>query len=165
MNSDAEKIMQYAGQYSDPPEKIRVGCRGLLLRDNKILLSYEKNTGVYMTPGGGVESGETLEECCKRELCEETGYDVEPEKHLFEFNEYFHETLFVNNYFLCKIKGKGERSLTDIEVEHGLVPQWLEINKVLEIFGNYEKYKEENEGVFSLYLREFTVITKLINMK
>ena len=41
---------------------------------------------------------------------------------------------------------------------------WLEIDKALEIFGEYEKYKAKNEGVFSLYLREFTVLTKLINL-
>ena len=81
MNSDAEKIMQYAGQYSDPPEKIRVGCRGLLLRDNKILLSYEKNTGVYMTPGGGVESGETLEAYLEKRVFDgKTGSCMDPDE-------------------------------------------------------------------------------------
>lgn len=160
-----EIITQYSKEYMNPPEKIRVGCRGLIVSGSKILLSHELNTGVYMTPGGGVESGETYDVCCKRELCEETGYDVEVGKQVFEFNEYFHETLFVNNYFLCEIKGVGNPNLTDIEIEHGIVPEWVEIDKALEIFGEYEKYRAENEGVSSLYLREFTVITKLINIK
>lgn len=159
-----EIITQCSEEYMNPPEKTRVGCRGLIVKDNKILLSHELNTSVYMTPGGGVESGETYEACCKRELCEETGYDVEVGRQLFEFDEYFHETLFVNNYFLCEIIGEGKQSLTDIEIEHGIVPEWVEIDKALEIFGSYEKYKIENEGVFSLYLREFTVISKLINI-
>ena len=160
-----EKITQYSREYMNPPEKTRVGCRGLIVDGNKILLSHELNTGVYMTPGGGVEIGETYEECCKRELCEETGYDVSVGAQLFEFNEYFHETLFVNNYFICEIKGKGKPNLTEIEIEHGIVPEWVEVDKALNIFGEYDKYKDKDEGVNSLYLREFTVITKLMNMR
>lgn len=162
---NCEIIRQYGKTYSDPPEKVRVGCRGIMIDGNKILLSHELNTGVYMTPGGGLEAGETLEECCTREIAEETGYKVEVGSELFEVNEYFHETLFVNHYFPCKIVGKGESALTEIEVEHGIVPKWVEIEKALDIFGKYEKYAQENEGVRSLYLREYTVIGKCVEMK
>jgi ADP-ribose pyrophosphatase YjhB (NUDIX family) len=156
-----ETLNQYAKIYSDPPERERIASRGIVIKNNKILLSYEKNTDVYMTPGGGLESGESLEECCIRELCEETGFLVDPIKKFLIFNEYCFETLFVSNYFICKITGESKQSLTEIEIEHGITPVWLDIKDALEIFGSYAHKRED---IASLYLREFTVISKYLKM-
>lgn len=155
-----EVINQYGKTYSDPPEKVRIASRGIVVKDNKILLSHELNTGIYMTPGGGIEANETLEECCVRELREETGYEVKPVKCFLTINEYSFETLYVSNYFICEIIGKSEQALTDIEIEHGIVPEWIEIKNALEIFG---EYKSKREDVMSLYLREYTVINKYLD--
>lgn len=157
-----ETINQYARTYSDPPERERIASRGIVIKNNKILLSYEKNTDVYMTPGGGLEAGETLEECCVRELKEETGYLVNPLKQFLIINEYCFETMYVSNYFICDIIGVSKQSLTDIEVEHGITPVWIEIDKALEIFGSYASKRED---IASLYLREFTVINKYLQIK
>lgn len=157
-----ETITQYAKTYSDPPEKERISSRGIVVENGKILLSHEMNTGVYMSPGGGLEDGETLEECCIRELREETGFDVKPTKHFVIINEYCFETLYISNYFLCEKTGKSKQSLTDIEVEHGITPEWVELEKALEIFGDYASKRED---VGSLYLREFTVLNKYLKMK
>lgn len=157
-----QAITQRAKTYSDPPERVRVASRGILLDGNKILLSHEVNTGVYMSPGGGLEAGETLEECCIRELREETGYEVKPVKHFLAINEYCFETLYISNYFICELIGKGNQALTKIEVDHGITPEWVEIPKALEIFGEYDSKRED---IRSLYLREYTVINKLVEKK
>lgn len=157
-----EIINQYAKTYSDPPEGVRRAGRGLVFRDGKILLSYEKNTDVYMSPGGGIEQGESIEECCVRELREETGYEVRILRPLVVINEYCFETLYESNYFVCEITGECNNSLTDIEVEHGLMPVWVEIERALEIFGEYASKRED---IGSLYLREFTVINKYLKIK
>lgn len=154
-----ETIVQYVKPYSDPPKGVRNSSRGLIIRDGKILLSYETNTDVYMSPGGGLEEGETLEECCIRELREETGYDVNILYPFVVMNEYCLETLYVGNYFVCEIIGESSKALTDIEVEHGLVTRWVEIEKALEIFGTYEL---KTPDIKSLYLREFTVLNKYL---
>jgi 8-oxo-dGTP pyrophosphatase MutT (NUDIX family) len=46
--------------------------------DDRLLLfdTHLAYTRVWMTPGGGVEPGETLEDAAKRELWEETGFEV-----------------------------------------------------------------------------------------
>lgn len=154
-----ETINQYAKIYSDPPEKERIASRGIVIENNKILLSYEVNTNVYMTPGGGLEEGETLEECCIRELREETGYEVKPINQLLVINEYCFETMYVSNYFICERVGKCEQSLTEIEIEHGIVPEWIEYEKALEIFGDYASKRED---IASLYLREFMALNKYL---
>ncbi|MBQ4629887.1 MAG: NUDIX domain-containing protein [Clostridia bacterium] len=157
-NMQTETIIQKGRVYSDPPERIRPASRGLIICDNKILLTYETETDVYMTPGGGVETGETLEECCVRELREEAGIEVKVIKPFITVNEYSFETLYISNYFLCEIVGKSQQSLTDIEIEHGAVPRWIQMEKAIEIFSHY---KEKREDVMSLYLREYTVLNRL----
>lgn len=159
--TDVEIINQYAETYSDPPERIRPAGRGIVVRDGKILLSHELNTGVYMTPGGGLEEGETLSECCARELLEETGYQVKPLKHFLIINEYSFETLYVSNYFICEVIGEGEQTLTKIEIEHGIVPEWVPVEEALSIFGSYD---QKAPDVRSLYIRELTTIKKYLDV-
>ncbi len=155
----AETINQFAKTYTFPPERTRPSARGILVENRKILLSYEKNTGVYMSPGGGQEEGETLEECCIRELREETGIHVEPIRPFITINEYCFVTLYKSNYFLCKKTGESEPSLTENEIEHGITPVWMDIDEALAIFGDYASKRED---IASLYLREFTVISKYV---
>ncbi|MBQ0125773.1 MAG: exo-alpha-sialidase, partial [Clostridiales bacterium] len=53
--------------------KERVACRGIVARDGKILASKMEKSDFYMIPGGGIEGDETPDECCVREIAEETG--------------------------------------------------------------------------------------------
>ena len=99
-----EILVQYGKTYSDPPEELRRGCRGLIFCGGKILLSHETDTDVYMSPGGGLEYGETLEECVIREFGEETGYEVKVVKPFVTVHEYCFETMYENNYFICEIR-------------------------------------------------------------
>ncbi len=158
MENSFEEIIQYAKIYTDPPERIRVGCRAIIVKDNKVLLSWEERKDVYMSPGGGVENGESLEECVIRELSEEAGYNVKVIKPLFRVNEYCFETLWVNNYFLCEIEGECERHLTESEEYNRVRPVWIEIEKAIEIFGEYDSKTVDHA---SLYLREYTVLNKI----
>ena len=52
---------------------LRHACRGIVVHEGKVLLGYEENNNKYIIPGGGLEKGETYEQCCERELLEETG--------------------------------------------------------------------------------------------
>ncbi len=155
--SKVETVNQYMEVYTDPPEKVRESSRALIIKDGKVLLTYEKNKDVYMSPGGGVEPGETLEACCMRELREEAGYTVKPIKPFITVNEYSFETLYISNYFLCEITGRCEQSLTETEISHGVMPVWLEIDKAVEVFSAYPTKPQDH---MSLYLREYTVLNK-----
>lgn len=67
--------------------KTRVACRGIVVKDSRIFVSHEVKTDVYMIPGGGMEENGTPEECCAREVREETGYIVKPGRCFLTVNE------------------------------------------------------------------------------
>lgn len=52
-----------------------VRAKALLIQNNSILLGYEKR--VLQFPGGHLEVNETLDECLKREVLEETGIELD----------------------------------------------------------------------------------------
>ena len=155
-----EIINQYSIHYDFPPKKIRPASRGLVIRDGKILLTYEENTDVYMSPGGGREKDESFEECCIRELKEESGYNVVPVEPFAVINEYCFDTCYEAHYFVCEIKGQGEKSLTPTEIEHGVVSRWLDIKEAIDIFATYDTKTEDHR---SLYMREFTILNKYLD--
>ncbi len=156
----AEIIEQISKTLKKPLRKTREACRGIVLKDGKILLIHELNKDVYMSPGGGVEEGETLPQCCERELMEEAGLQVNVGEHLFTINEYVFDELFIANYFLCEIIGEGKQALTPTEIDHGVTPEWVELEKAIEIFSHY---KEKTPDIESLYLREYTILNKFLN--
>ena len=63
----------------DLEEIYRVSVRGIVFIDGKLLM-IEDNFGEVKLPGGGIDSGEDDYKALVREVKEETGYDVYPEK-------------------------------------------------------------------------------------
>ena len=107
---------------------------------------------------GKLEYGEDPRSAALRELSEETGYTVKPIKHFLTINEYCFETMYVSNYFICEITGKAEQKLTEIEIEHGATPVWLDFDEALKMFSRYTE--EKREDIYSLYMREYTALSK-----
>lgn len=58
---------------------IRSAARALIIEDQRVLVTRHVGGGEewYILPGGGQEVGETLAECCEREVFEEIGARVE----------------------------------------------------------------------------------------
>ncbi len=138
--------------------KTRVGCRGIVADNSRILISHELNVDFYSIPGGGMEKNETPEECCVREVLEETGYIVKPVKHFLTLNEYYEEYKYIDYYFVCEVTAKSKQNLTEIERERGLVPEWIETEKILEIFSRHNDFALNNEEKRGAYLREYTAL-------
>ena len=143
----------------------RVGCRGIVIKDNKILVSFENNTGTYMIPGGGLDDNETDKECCIRELIEEAGIITEIEDSVLEINEYYGDTKWINRYFICKEIGRTEQSLTEEELSNDLIPLWMPLHEILDIFSQYENMDGEDNMLKGLYFREYTALKEIFNLK
>lgn len=87
----------YGENRFDHYTKLREACRGIVVKNDKILLTYEVNTDQWFIPGGGLEDDESSGECCVRELAEETGCVVETKEQYLTINEYHEDWLFVNH--------------------------------------------------------------------
>lgn len=82
--------------------RVRVRVCGILVNDDKILLVKHDGLGphgyYWSPPGGGLEFGETVTDCLKREFFEEAGIVVEV-GHLMFVNEYINEPLHAIELF------------------------------------------------------------------
>jgi ADP-ribose pyrophosphatase YjhB (NUDIX family) len=111
--------------------KIRVGS-AVILENNKgeILLIKRKNEpakGKWVLPGGGINFGEHSKETAKRELKEETGYDILVEDfittlELINPKENFHRVIL---YHKAKLLGGTLKTSDDAEDA-----MWVEPKKI-----------------------------------
>ncbi len=153
----------YGENHFEQYTKVREACRGIVIKNDKILLTYEVNTDQWFIPGGGLEENESVQECCIRELAEETGCVVDAKKQYLTINEYYEEWLFVSHYYVCDYIGETERTLTQREMEVGLEPRWISLKEALDIFSKHQDYAEENEMKRGTYLREYNALLSYVD--
>ncbi|MBQ8344111.1 MAG: NUDIX domain-containing protein, partial [Clostridia bacterium] len=144
--------------------KTRIGCRGIVLQDGKLLVSREEISDYWMLPGGGIEKDESLAECCIREVLEETGYIVKPKELFLTLNEYYEEYKYISHFFVCELVGESEQNLTELEKSRGLVPKWVGIDFFMDIVSRHQEYAATNEEKRGAYLREYTAITEYLKL-
>jgi 8-oxo-dGTP pyrophosphatase MutT (NUDIX family) len=118
-------------------------------------------TRQWMIPGGGLEEGETLEECCIREMSEEAGVVVSLRKKYLTIIEYFDHMNFVNHYYLAEYVRDTERSLTENELAVGMEPRWIDLDDMIKIFSKYEQYNDTDQLRSGLYRREYKALSCL----
>lgn len=133
---------------------MRVSSRCVLIENDKVLLIYrEKNDRIYYVfPGGGVEAGETNEECLIRECREELGIEINIIKQLYEVKG----KDFLQHFFLIERVsgeiGSGDANEYDINRVGGLQrPVFIDINELVnlevvsrpiveQLLSDYKKY-------------------------
>ncbi|MFC7686449.1 NUDIX hydrolase [Ureibacillus sp. GCM10028918] len=113
------------------------GSSGVCINENGQLLMVlqgkpeEKKT--WSIPSGGREINETFEECCIREIEEETGYKVEIQKELqVKMGSYDEVNIsFEVHYFLVKLVG-GTKTIQDPDnLIHDIA--WKSINEIQDL--------------------------------
>ncbi len=137
--------------------KLRVACRGIILRDDMVLMTHAREVDFWMLPGGGLEGNEDLSQCCIRELAEETGLIVKPLYSFATINEFYEEWLYRSHYFVCAVVGETQRHLTAAEAENDLVTRWIPLRDAVAIFSAHEDHRDE-EMKRGAYLREYRAL-------
>ena len=144
--------------------KTREGSRAVIIEDGKILLSHELNSGWWLIPGGGLEDGETPEECVIREVEEETGLRVRPQGQFLVMHEYYEEYRYTGYYFICEVTGKGQMKLTDAEIRRGVQPEWIPLQEAIDLFSKHESYADVCEEQRGAFLREYLALKEYMSL-
>ncbi len=138
--------------------KIKPRVRLIVIKDNKILLSYVKSENFYFYIGGKMEWGETIKHACEREVAEEC-----------KANFKFKKILYVRDYIKPKVdehsielyilgdidKFEEVEGLKDDEFDGDHWQTWVDLDKlkdidvrpkdlVKHIIDGYNKNFEEN---------------------
>lgn len=157
----AKQLQLINDDYLGHVEHLRHACRGILFKDNKVLLCYESKNRKYIIPGGGVEGDETYAECCEREMHEETGMKVRPVKGFLDIEELFNVWRHINHYYICEfIEDTGFPKLTEGEQIAGYTFVWKTMKEAVEIFGKYEDYHDIDIADYGLYRREYIALSE-----
>jgi len=112
------------------PFNIRV--YGLLIHENRILVIREPFAGQLIDkfPGGGLEYGEGLTDCLKREFLEELNLEIEVENHFYT-QDFFLKSRFDDSeqiimiYYRVKPKNISEFRVLDPEIQEII---WKELD-------------------------------------
>ena len=83
-------------RFGEPPNsgvnyKNRPGAYAILIRDDKILLTFqEEPKPEFQIPGGGIDPGESVIPALRREVMEETGWSIGMPRRLGAFRRFVH---------------------------------------------------------------------------
>jgi len=109
--------------------KERAGAYGVAFNEEGNIAVIKTARG-YFLPGGGIEAGESNEECIIREFKEETGYDIEVKQYIGKASLYGYAVGLKGYYnligfhYIVELKGK---TAEPIEEDHELL--WMEAEK------------------------------------
>lgn len=126
----------------------REAVRGIILKENKILLVYSDINKDYKFPGGGIEDGEDAYSALKREILEESGAHLISHSYFGQVIEYDDGQFdnadvfrMLSKYYLVEIKEDlSELNLDHYEEKLKFHPVWVDIKKA------YEENKRILEG-------------------
>ena len=129
----------FGNQYTVPVDElnIRVGVYAVIIEDNKILLTRQWDG--YSLIGGGVEKGETVEESIIREVKEETGLTITPDKIIHQATTFFkrnseakanHSIQLYSTH--SQLHGQiNNDNITDSEKTYtNGMPEWVDLDKI-----------------------------------
>lgn len=146
----------------------RVAARGIILKDEKILMIYTKRYNDYSFPGGGVNKNEDIKIGLMRELKEETG--AQNIKLIDNFGKYeelrptyyddYDSMHMISYFYLCySDKELGEASPEDYELQNGSEPVWVNIYDAINHNKSVINNKEKSMG---LSIERETFVLELI---
>ncbi|WP_214702061.1 MULTISPECIES: NUDIX hydrolase [unclassified Exiguobacterium] len=94
------------------------GSAALCINEEKeVLLVKNRDIQQWSLPSGGLEDGETLEQCCQREVLEETGYRISVNQRLHIKRTIISNFQVETHYFLATCEERVETARIDSDIE------------------------------------------------
>lgn len=113
-------------------DKINIRVYALCIKDDKILALHEEYAGDFLTklPGGGLEFGESVIECLKREFQEELNLEIEVIEHFYTQDDFLVSRFRDNEqlltiYYLAEIKNEEDLLILDPCIEKA---EWISLD-------------------------------------
>ena len=102
----------------------RKTCYGIVKYKDKFLMTYNERINEFSLPGGGVEKGETLKDCIRREFAEEVGFNILKSKEYINIDCFWIKRNGIPmetdaNFLLIEVD--LENSFPPTEIEHKVV--------------------------------------------
>lgn len=129
----------FGNQYTVPVDElnIRVGVYAVIIENGKILLTRQWDG--YSLIGGGVEKGETIEKAVIREVKEETGLAMMPDKIIHQATTFFKRNAeaeanqSIQLYFThSQLRGgisNDKITASEKTYTHG-TPEWVDLSEI-----------------------------------
>ena len=143
--------------------RLRVRVCGICIENGKILLIKHKNIGkggyLWSPPGGGLQFGESVTECLKREFLEESNLSIEINRFLFA-QEFLAPPLHAIELFFEVSVLKGTLTL-------GTDPEMKEGRQILEkiSFLDYKMLSKEPKDCLHNILQKIDKVEDLLEIK
>ncbi|KGK41165.1 DNA mismatch repair protein MutT [Nitrincola sp. A-D6] len=118
----------------------RHAARGIVLREDKILMLFTERYNDFSLPGGGVDQDEDIHIALKRELEEETGArDVQVKAHFGFIEEYrphwkpeYDLMHMTSHFFVCDVAPELEGvRMESYEIANGMKPVWVTVDEAM----------------------------------
>ena len=119
---------------------LRRATRGIIIRDDEILMLYTKRYHDYSLPGGGIDEGEDNIQGLIRELREETGAknvrNIQEFGCYEEYRPWYKEDIDIMQMqsfcYVCEIDQELDApALEHHEIQNGMHPVWINIHDAI----------------------------------
>ncbi|WP_435140145.1 NUDIX hydrolase [Pseudopelagicola sp. nBUS_19] len=130
-------------RFGEPPRAgvkytLRPGAYAVLLRDSKMLITYQAAPDdEFQLPGGGIDQGESPVSALHREVYEETGWTISPPRRLGAFRRF----TFMPEYDLwaeklCAIYVARPALQIGPPTEAGHSAHWVSVEAAVQLLSN-----------------------------
>lgn len=105
-----------------------IGSAALCINEEKeVLLIKNRDIQQWSLPSGGLEEGETPEQCCQREVFEETGYRISINQRLHIKRAIISSYQVETHYFLATCKERLATATIDSDIDK---VNWWSIHEI-----------------------------------
>ncbi len=146
----------------------RRAARGIVLREQSVLLLFTERYNDFSFPGGGVDPGESLTVGLQREMEEETGAtntrvlrdfgyleEVRPHR-----KDGFDLLQMTSHFFLCEIDQELKATrMEGYEKSNGMRPLWVDLHTALK---HNRAVMQRQEATMGMSIQRETLVLELV---